>query len=348
MADPRRAAPVLTNVRALERNPYLELWLAALERAGGLPTPLTRRSVLARGSERPALAHLQWPERIVAKDAPAQASKDLVRMVLLLGALRLRRLRVLLTMHNVTSHDAPHPRLERLLWDALERLTTDVHLLSAAGGDEVFAAHPRLRRKRRHVIPHGNYEPAVATARRARSAARAALGLPLDAHVVLTFGVLKGYKGATELLDLHLASQRGTRLLVLAGEIDDPALARRVAGLAGDATVRVLNRRLADDDLSSVICAADLVVLPYRRVLNSGSALLALTLHRPVVLPRTPTFEELASRVGAGWVRLLDEGLTERDLAPTTSPLPLEPPDLTWCDWSEVERSLRSLLGTLA
>jgi beta-1,4-mannosyltransferase len=112
---------------------------------------------------------------------------------------------------------------------------------------------------------------------------------------------------------------------------------------ADDSRLRVTERFLDDDELARVIRAADHVVLPYRRVLNSGSALLALTLGRPVLLPRTPTFEALRTRLGAGWVSLFDAPLQAAELAAAAVPAE-EAPDLSWCDWERVSEQISALL----
>src|SRR5439155_7733548 len=48
--------------------------------------------------------------------------------------------------------------------------------------------------------------------------------------------------------------------------------------------------------------AADLVVQPYREILNSGTALLALSFDRPVLVPRHGAGVDLATEFGLPWV----------------------------------------------
>lgn len=45
------------------------------------------------------------------------------------------------------------------------------------------------------------------------------------------------------------------------------------------------------------------MVLPYREILNSGSAILALSFGRPLLVPAQGALCELAQRAGAAWVR---------------------------------------------
>src|SRR5690606_36127483 len=60
--------------------------------------------------------------------------------------------------------------------------------------------------------------------------------------------------------------------------------------------------------------AADLVVLPYREILNSGTALLALSFDRPVLLPEAGAGDELTRRVGSEWVCTYEHELSATDI----------------------------------
>jgi beta-1,4-mannosyltransferase len=336
-------APVLlTNVVELEGNPYLGLWNSAVQDAGGRVAWLGPRSVLRAAP--PRWVHLQWPERALNSDARSTATRKVARLLLSVGVARLRGARVVLTMHNLWSHDDPHPLLERVLWFALAQLTTDLHLLSGAGTGEVVARHPRLADKRRHLIPHGNYRPVFAADLPSRAAARRTLGLPLEERVLVTFGNLRRYKGVEALLAALASADTEDLHLLLAGRSDDRALREQIDVAArADRRLRPFSHFLSDDELVLLVRAADEVVLPYSGVLNSGSALLALTLGRPVLLPRTPTFEDLAARVGDAWVRLYDPPLRGSDLV-RIGREPAGEPDLGWCDWSVVADGLRALL----
>lgn len=196
---------VVTNALCLKGNPYLTLWSDAARRSGVTLAPLAKETIFTRRAARHHWVHLQWPELVLDYDRTRFAAGRLVRMLGLLAVARLRGARLLVTAHNVWSHDARHPLLERVLWRSLGVFTTDVHLLCGAGADEFFAHHHSLNRARRHVIPHGHYGPVI-TGAPDRATARALLGLPRDARVLCTFGHLK-----SSLLVAGLPSPRAYR-----------------------------------------------------------------------------------------------------------------------------------------
>jgi beta-1,4-mannosyltransferase len=335
---------VLTNVAELKGNPYLRLWGAAVRRSGARLAPLAPATVVAARAQRPAWVHLQWPERTVQAPGRRAAAQGVARLLALVAVARLRGLRVMVTAHNVWSHERRHPRLEPLLWTLLGLLATDLHVLTVAGAREFLASHRTFRRARLRVIPHVNYAPVVGEAPD-RRAARERLGLPAGSRVLVAFGALKPYKGIEALLDAFAALADPDARLVVAGRVADPGLDARLAAAArADARIVLLTRFLDDEELATVIRAGDEVVLPYREVLNSGSALLALTLGRPVLLPRTATFAQLREQVGEAWVRLFAGAPTAADLAaPPVRPAPDAAPDLAWCSWERVGDALREL-----
>jgi hypothetical protein len=55
--------------------------------------------------------------------------------------------------------------------------------------------------------------------------------------------------------------------------------------------------------------AADIVVQPYRDVLNSGSVLLSLSFYRPVLVPAKGSMTELKGFFGDSWVKCYDNTL---------------------------------------
>ena len=67
--------------------------------------------------------------------------------------------------------------------------------------------------------------------------------------------------------------------------------------------------------LAREILESELVVLPFVEMTNSSSMILALSLDRPVLVPRLPVTEELAAEVGPGWVLIYDGELDAAALA---------------------------------
>ncbi|NAZ81537.1 hypothetical protein GTR02_06865 [Kineococcus sp. R8] len=340
------AVDVFLNVTALDDNPFPALWTAAVRAAGGRVQHFGLRTVLRRRRAGRGWVQLQWPEWCLG-GGRAAAATGLLRLLGLCLVARLLGHRLLLTVHNVRGHRREHVLLETLMWRVLGRLATHVHCFTAAGAAEVAALLPSTRRATGVVIPHGDYGPVLGPVP-SRAAARAELGLTGAGRVLLVFGKLQAYKGITALLTAF-ASVPGAdvRLLVRGAPADEATAALLREAAARDPRIDLEARYLSQAELTTAVAAADLVVLPYARVTNSGSALLALSVGRAVLLPRTPVFEELQGRCGPRWVRLSAGAPGARDLVGTVgAPADDERPDLGWCSWDAVADDLRALLGT--
>ena len=79
---------------------------------------------------------------------------------------------------------------------------------------------------------------------------------------------------------------------------------------AGDPRVTMQLEFLPDEDLVSIASAAELIVLPYREMHNSGGVLAALSLDRPVLSPDNEVNRRLGEEVGERWVHRFEPPLT--------------------------------------
>jgi glycosyltransferase involved in cell wall biosynthesis len=136
-----------------------------------------------------------------------------------------------------------------------------------------------------HVIPHGAFEHLAAD-----PPARPAPPFDTDRPVVLCFGLMRPYKG----IDLLLEAWR---------EIDDAEL--WIAGMprmnlapliaAASGNVRFVPRFIGDQELPAFFRRADLVVLPYREIDQSGVLFTALAFGKPLLLSDAGGFPEIAA-----------------------------------------------------
>lgn len=157
-----------------------------------------------------------------------------------------------------------------------------------------------------HVIPHGNYIDFAESSPMDRRQARALLGCGSDEFVLLFFGQIKIEKGLDILLralpGVVSASRRRVRL-VIAGRPFKQDFARYQSIIAELKINRYVDLHLgyvSDDRVSAFYGAADVVVLPYRRIYQSGVALMALSFGVPIVVSDIPGMKEMMDDGEAG------------------------------------------------
>jgi glycosyltransferase involved in cell wall biosynthesis len=131
---------------------------------------------------------------------------------------------------------------------------------------------------------------------------RAALGLPGDAFVALSFGQIRKYKD----LDLLLSGFRRAAIpgavLLVAGLPLDEEESRRLEEVAeqGRHVVAVMGF-VPDEEVAELHEASDVAVSVRGDGGTSGSLILALTLGTPVVAAATAANRELTGDGRAGW-----------------------------------------------
>jgi len=282
------------------------------------------------------IVHVHWPEVPLNIRQPTHAAVRTAQTLESLALSKARGARIVWTAHNVRSHLQRRPRAERRYTAAFDHLVDGWIALSETSAALVTAAHPALANTPFVVTPHGHYRGAYPDTI-TRGTAREQFGLEAHHRVALHLGLIRPYKGVDRLIAVFRELPESDFRLLIAGRCDDTDLARRLQIAAGDdprVTLRLDS--VADDDLQLWLRAADVVVLPYRAVLNSGSALLALTYDVPLLAPGVGSLVELAADV-PGWVELYDGDLTPADLrAALQRPTRPGHPDLHRYEWDSV------------
>jgi glycosyltransferase involved in cell wall biosynthesis len=144
---------------------------------------------------------------------------------------------------------------------------------------ELGVAHERV-----HVIPHG----VLAHLAERPSAVPA---FRTDGQVVLCFGLLRQYKGIDVLLEAWQEGIEGAELWIVGMPRMDIAHLRAAA----PPSVRFVPRFVDDAELPAYFGRADLVVLPYREIEQSGVLFTALAFGKPVLLTDVGGFAEVAA-----------------------------------------------------
>ncbi len=201
-----------------------------------------------------------------------------------------------------TAHDAlpnnPTPkRLRRAAKNARAFGRVIVHSLHGRSAlvDQLGVAPSKV-----HVVPHG-----ALTAYRAVEPI--APDVPDGAPLVAMLGLLRPYKGLETLLDAWprvRAAIPEAQLLVAGRVLGDPDGAARLERMAAetDSGITADLRFTPTAEFVGAMLRAEVIVLPYRRIDQSGVLFAALALGRPIVATRVGGFAEVVEQHGAGLV----------------------------------------------
>lgn len=247
-----------------------------------------------------------------------------------------------LTAHDVLPREprAGQLRAQRRLYERVDAVV-------------VHSEHGRVRLTRElaidparvHVIAHGAFTHLSSVDARLPDelAEDAASGEP----IVVLPGLLRAYKG----LDLLLEAWRGitgARLWVV-------GLPKMPLPAALPDGVRLVPRFVSDAELAGVLRRADLVVLPYREIDQSGVLYAALGLGRPLLLSAVGGFPEVAATGAAQLVAPNDpdalraalQALVDDPARRDTLAAAAAHAAQTTYSWDEAARRHRALYGML-
>lgn len=279
--------------------------------------------------------HVHWPESLLNIRNPAMAALKVRSFLAMVDFVRLRGGKLVWTLHNLKAHDALHPRLEAAFWRRFIPRVDGVISLSEIGLAMARDRFSRLRGLPAAVIPHGHYRDAYPPC---EINAREALGVAPGARVILFFGEVRAYKNVDSLVRAFHEVKPANAVLLIAGRPKGQALADEIVSAAArDSRVRLTLGFIKREQVAWYFRAADLVVLPYRQILNSGSALLGLSLNRPVLVPDLGSMSELKRDFGSDWVHTFSGNIDSEKLeaslewaAKPRSPVCLMPTRYRW------------------
>lgn len=201
---------------------------------------------------------------------------------------------LVLTAHDILPREGPPGRraAQRRLYERM-----DAVVVHSEHGRRRLVAQAGVPPERITVIPHGVFthlrdvpDPVPLPAELAA----------VEEPVVLLFGLMRPYKG----IDVALQAWRGiegAELWIVGMPRMDTAPLKAVAPPG----VRFVERFVGDRELPAFFERADLVVLPYREIDQSGVLFTALAFGAPLVLSAVGGFSEVAQ---AGAARLVPPG----------------------------------------
>jgi glycosyltransferase involved in cell wall biosynthesis len=248
----------------------------------------------------PKVILLHWPDEMFTARTMFQRAKVLVKLAGLRAAKAVRGAKIVWMVHETQPHDAR--RTARGSTRAFLSLLDGAIFLSEASRRVSLYDMPELARIPHLVTRHGHYRDDLIF----KTTERSSPGKRLE---LLYFGQIRPYKNLEALIRAAATiSPEAFRITVL-GWSKDATFTDKLKALATEAPAVRLDIRdsfVLQEDLEHAIANCDAVVLPYRKILNSGAALLALSCNRPVLAPRLGSLPELQTEIGEQWVHLYD------------------------------------------
>jgi len=280
-------------------NPYQKLIADELTKRGvRVVFPKGGRRIFpllqAARHERCNIVHLHWITPFLHDAIAPVYVLYAIRLILDIALTRINNIRVVWTIHNKISHDARHPKLEMLVQRIIANIVNTMIVHSAEIRREI-SVNLKKPISSFYVIPHLSYAHIYGEAPNTVESRRQ-LNLKPTGRIFLNFGLMKPYKGLQKLLESWSASELGHQgnTLLLAGKFMNPAFQSEITATASSiAGVRIDAGFVPNGHVRLYFGACDAVVLPFERILTSGSLHLAITFGKPLIIPNIAALSDI-------------------------------------------------------
>lgn len=268
-------------------NPYLDLLASSLRELGVdveyIGSDYLSGRWLIQHRRTVDVLHFHWIQYHYVRGDSHGVWRNLIGFVGRIMLARLLGYRLVWTAHNLLPHELAQGNIDVVARRAMVLLAHRVLVLCEAGRQQL--AERFGRRKGVCVTPHGHYIGAYPVGS-SRTQARTNLGLAPEDVVYLFFGGVRPHKNVEVLMQVF-ADMPGEnlRLLVVGFPHGEEIRQRVLQRAATDSRIVTVLGLVPDTEIQCYMKAADIVVLPFARILSSGSAMLAMSFGRPVIVP---------------------------------------------------------------
>lgn len=225
-----------------------------------------------------------------------------VSVVPLLIQFRMLGIPIVTTLHTVYQEiDAPH----QILLESMVLNSDRVIVHEEYQRKTLEQTLPQGLRSKIAVIPHGAREVEILTG------ARKKLGLPEDKKIILIIGYIRPSKNFELVIDIFpkIRERYPDAVLVMAGKIRGQEyvdyrnfLYQKIASSPAKDNIIIIRGQLPQDVFDQLLCAADVVVLPYKLSSQSGILAHCLSFGRPIVASNSQALLDAVAKTKAGLV----------------------------------------------
>jgi len=211
--------------------------------------------------------------------------------------------KVVLTVHDVSSfsNSSQSSIIGRLVYKLTDRIMTHNEFSKS----EIINMNANLS-SFISIVPHGNYIPFI-NIQYDKKKSKEQLGIPNNRRILLFFGMIKKEKG----LEILLSALKGVVklnpdvLLLIAGkpwENDFSSYQKIIDENNLSEYILLHTKFIPQEDVEHYYCASDLVVLPYKKIYQSGVLMMTLSYDRPALVSDLPPLKEIISDNENGFI----------------------------------------------
>ncbi len=245
------------------------------------------------------LIHLHWTDIFLLASKPWWSVTKSCLFLLELLLLRLGGAKIVWTVHNIVNHEQYHRQIELFFNKLILRLCDRLIIHCEAARHEVIETYKSLLNNKVVIIPHGHYMNHYEN-QIGRVHARNLLKIGPKDTVFLHFGAIRPYKGIPQLIEAFRKLKPRQATLLIAGMPHTNDIRAEIEEQCQkDKRIKAVLEFVPSDQIQVYMNASDVVVMPFRDILTSGSVVLAMGFAKAIIAPRLGCIGEVSDEKGA-------------------------------------------------
>lgn len=208
--------------------------------------------------------------------------------------MRLVGVSVVWTVHNKHHHEQYYSRIERILQILVANTVNDLSVKCQFAKSLISKLFRVKNTSKIHIIPDGNYIGYYKNSI-GKQTAKKQLGSD-DKFIYLFFGTILPYKGVLDLISKFSSIDEEDSELWIVGNPQTETIEHQIKTQSlNDGRINTRLDFIPDDEVQYYLNAADVLVFPYRDILNSGSVHLGMSFGKPIIVPQIGCIPETIS-----------------------------------------------------
>ncbi|NIK79535.1 glycosyltransferase involved in cell wall biosynthesis [Paenibacillus castaneae] len=268
--------------KSSELNFYNDLLSDSLNGAGMDIVDLKHgKLLLGVGRTKPGdIVHIHWMHHAYQNRNPLLFIVKSFLFIMTMLYLKLRNVQLVWTIHNLYPHQVKYPKLERFMRTLICKFCSKLIVASESIKRKVMSEF-NVPEGKLFVVKHGHY---LGVYKPSGIDFRQRYRISADAHAYLFLGAIKAYKGVEDLIEAFNAVKTPNDYLIIAGKADQ-AMESYLKRVEDTENIILDMRFIPNEEVADLISAVDVMVMPYKEITTSGSAILGLSFKKLIVMP---------------------------------------------------------------
>lgn len=242
--------------------------------------------------------HLHWPEFFIVR-SPVRCFFRLSFFALMIIFLKIRKTKIVWTVHNLHPHNNIHPQIYVFVLRFLSNFLDGVTNFSTYSKLLVHNEFPFIKCIPSYIIPHALYDYNKCPTAQKINHLKQTLALKDQAKLALFFGRIDHYKDIERLITEFKKLSPKFYQLAIVGPCSNVDLLSHLKAMSSECdNIVILETFFPEEDLASLFSLVDLTILPFKKILNSGSVMLSLSFGKPVLVPALGSIIEAQNVIG--------------------------------------------------